>query len=304
MQLDRVFHDLESEVTMRTVSSVRQKSLPSLNLKRVLGWLTMLIAVVFVVLYIFPYAYLFLTSFKPPAEAISSPPSLWPSRISFQNYASIGQHPYIAQAFLSSLSIALSSTLLSLMLAVPAAYGITRYGTLPGRIFMVVALCTRMVPYVSLAIPFFVMMKRFGLLDTQLAVMLAHTTINLPLAIWLMTSFFENFPFSIEEAARVDGCSRLGAIIRVVLPISAGGITVSAIFCFLTSWNEFLFSLLLTSVNAKTVPIAIAEFNTQYTVEWGTMAALAILFSLPVMIFSLFMQRRIVSGLTMGAVKQ
>jgi multiple sugar transport system permease protein len=289
---------------MTSTSSVKQKPAPALKLKRVLGWLTMLIAIVFVALYIFPYAYLFLTSFKPPAEAISSPPTLWPSRISFENYALIGRYPHITKAFVSSLSIALFSTLLSLVLAVPGAYGISRYGTLPGRIFMVVALCTRMVPYVSLAIPFFVMMKRFGLLDTQLAVMLAHTTVNLPLAIWLMTSFFENFPFSIEEAARVDGCSRLSALIRVVLPISAGGITVTAIFCFLTSWNEFLFSLLLTSVNAKTVPIAIAEFNTQYTVEWGTMAALAILFSLPVMVFSLFMQRRIVSGMTMGAVKQ
>jgi multiple sugar transport system permease protein len=283
---------------------IGQKPRRTSSLKRVFGGLTLLVAIAFVALYIFPYAYLFLTSFKPPAEAISSPPTLFPSRISFANYAQIAQSPHIAKAFVSSLSIALLSTLLSLVLAVPGAYGISRYGTLPGRIFMVVALCTRMVPYVSLAIPFFVMMKRFGLLDTQLAVVLAHTTVNLPLAIWLMTSFFENFPFSIEEAARVDGCSRLSALVRVVLPISAGGITVTAIFCFLTSWNEFLFSLLLTSVNAKTVPIAIAEFNTQYTIEWGTMAALAILFSLPVMVFSLFMQRRIVSGMTMGAVKQ
>ena len=274
------------------------------RIKNAFGLLTMLIAIIFVLIYVFPYFYLVLTSLKPSSEAISSPPTLLPSVFSIENYLKIGQYSQITKAFLSSATIALFSTILALVLAVPAAYGISRYGTLSGRIFMVVALCTRMVPYVSLAIPFFIFMKRFGLLDTQLAVVLAHTTIDLPLAIWLLISFFESFPFSIEEAARVDGCSRLEALIRVVLPISAGGISVAAIFCFLTSWNEFLFSLLLTSVNAKTVPIAIAEFNSQYSIEWGTMAALSIVFSLPVMIFSLFMQRHIVSGMTMGAVKQ
>jgi multiple sugar transport system permease protein len=160
-----------------------------------------------------------------------------------------------------------------------------------------------MVPYVSVAIPYFALMRSFGLGDTHIAVAIAHTTVSLPLAIWLLASFFESIPTELEEAARVDGCTRLGALFRVIVPLVSGGISVTAIFAFLASWNEFLFALLLTSVRAKTAPLVIAEFNTQYGLEWGTMTAIATLYSLPVILLALFLQKRIVSGLTLGAVK-
>ena len=135
------------------------------------------------------------------------------------------------------------------------------------------------------------------------SVALAHVTISLPLAIWLLASFMESVPSELEDAARVDGCSRLTALLRVIVPVTAGGIVVTAIFCFLASWNEFLFALLLTSVKARTAPIVIAGLKTQYGLNWGPMTAVATLYSLPVIVFSLFMQRRIVAGMTMGAVK-
>ena len=135
------------------------------------------------------------------------------------------------------------------------------------------------------------------------AVALAYVTISLPLAIWLLASFMESVPSELEDAARVDGCSRLTALLRVIVPVTAGGIVVTAIFCFLASWNEFLFALLLTSVKARTAPIVIAGLKTQYGLNWGPMTAVATLYSLPVIVFSLFMQRRIVAGMTMGAVK-
>ena len=273
------------------------KTRPSLEL--LAGFLILL----FLSVYIFPYFYLASTSFKPATDAITIPPTLLPHPYSVQNYVRALSTPGTTAAFANSLIIALCSTLLSLVLSVPAAYGVTRYATVPGRVFLVLALCARMIPYISIGVPLFNMMKNLQLLDTHLAVIIAHTTINLPLAIWLMCSFFENFPVAIEEAARVDGCSRLGALLRVVVPLASGGIAVTAIFAFLTSWNEFLLALLLTSVHARTAPIAIAELNTQYGVDWGTMAALSILFSLPVLLFSFLMQRRIISGLTLGAVK-
>lgn len=268
-------------------------------------WKGLLVLLIVAVLaaYIFPYAYLALTSIKPPNEAISIPPTLLPSQISLDNYLRIFDFPHVPRSFLNSLIIALLSTAIALSLGLPAAYAIARFSTLPGRIFLVVALITRMVPYVSVAIPFFAMMKAFQLTDTHLAVALAHTVINLPLTIWLLVSFFEGIPAELEEAAKVDGASRFGALVRIIVPVAAGGIAVTAIFAFLASWNEFLFSLLLTSVNAKTAPIAIAEFKTQYGVEWGTMTALSVLYSLPVIVFALFAQKRIVSGMTMGAVK-
>ena len=259
--------------------------------------------VVILVIFVFPYLYLILTSLKTPTDALSIPPSLFPKQISFESYSRITDFPAITKSFRNSLIIALGVTVLATTLAVPASYAVSRYGTLPGQIFMVIALVTRMVPYVSIAVPFFVLMNTLDLLDTHFAVILAHTTMALPLAIWLMASFFEGIPNELEEAAKVDGCSRLGALVRVIVPVSIGGIAVTAIFTFLASWNEFLFSLLLTSIEAKTAPIAIAEFKTQYGVEWGTMTALATIYSVPVILFSFFMQKRIVSGMTSGAVK-
>jgi len=264
-----------------------------------------LVLLVFIILiiYVFPYLYLVLTSFKPPEDSVTVPPTLFPEQWSLKNYERIGDFPAIPKSFINSSIIALGSTALALFLGIPAAYSMTRYSSRVSQVFMVITLITRMIPYVSIAIPLFVLMKKFGLIDTHIAVALAHTTINLPLAIWLLASFFEGVPIELEEAARVDGASRIGALLRIIVPVVIGGIAVTAIFTFLASWNEFLFSLLLTSVDAKTAPIAIAEFKTQYAVEWGTMAALATLYSLPVILFSLFAQKRIVAGMTLGAVK-
>lgn len=262
-----------------------------------------LLVLVILAVFVFPYAYLVLTSFKPPADAVTVPPTILPEEWSLENYTRIGDYPAIPKSFANSIIIALASTGLALFLAIPAAHSIARYGGKVSRLFMVITLVTRVIPYVSVAIPFFALMRRFDMTDTHVAVALAHTTINLPLAIWLMASFLEGVPGELEEAARVDGASRLGALMRVIIPVVKGGIAVTAIFCFLASWNEFLFSLLLTSVDAKTAPIAIAEFKTQFTVEWGTMTALATLYSFPVIIFSFFAQKGIVAGMTLGAVK-
>ena len=132
---------------------------------------------------------------------------------------------------------------------------------------------------------------------------MAQTTISLPLSIWLMASFFEAVPPELEEAALVDGCGRLRALRQVILPVVTGGVAVTALFAFLASWNEFLFALLLTATRAGTVPIAIANFQTEYGLQWGSMTALSTLYSIPVVLLALFLQRHIVSGLTLGAVK-
>lgn len=267
---------------------------------RTLLW-ALLIAVV--VLYAFPFAYLVLTSFKMPSEAISVPPVVFPTKWSLANFSGALATPGVIPAFVNSLSTAALSTVLSLVLAVPAAYGITRFGTRGGRVFVMAALVTRMVPPVAIGVPMVGMMTGLGISDTPAALALAHTTISLPLSIWLMASFFEAVPAELPEAATVDGCGRFGALVRVVLPVVSGGVAVTAIFAFLASWNEFLFALLLTSVRAQTTPIVIANFQTQYGLQWGPMTALATLYSVPVILLTLVLQRRIVAGLTLGAVK-
>lgn len=256
-----------------------------------------------VVLYAFPFVYLVLTSFKLPTDVISVPPMFLPKTWTLANFQAALSAPGVPAALLHSLEAASISTVLSLLLAVPAAYGVTRYGTVPGQVFIIGALVARMVPPVAIGVPLVGIMNSVGLNDSSLGLAIAHTTISLPLSIWLMASYLDAVPVELDEAARVDGASRIGALWRVVMPVAAGGIAVTAIFAFLASWNEFLFALLLTAIHAQTMPVVIANFQTQYGLQWGTMTALATIYSVPVVLLSLFLQRRIVAGLTLGAVK-
>lgn len=267
---------------------------------RALVWV--LLAVI-VVLYAFPFVYLVLTSLKTPIEALAVPPSVWPSTFTLDNYGSALSREGVVPSFINSLSTASISTLLSLALAVPAAYGVTRFRSLTGRVFILASLFVRMIPPVALGVPLVGILGSLGLSDTPTGLAIAHTTISLPLSIWLMASFFESVPGELAEAAYIDGCNRWQALRRVILPVVTGGMAVTALFAFLASWNEFLFALLLTTVKAQTTPIVIANFQTQFGLDWGPMTALATLYSVPVILLTLALQRYIVSGMTLGAVK-
>ncbi|KZE94696.1 Trehalose transport system permease protein SugB [Agromyces sp. NDB4Y10] len=267
---------------------------------RILLWVLLAVAIV---IYGFPFLYLLLTSFKTPLDAISVPPSVLPETWTLDNYVAALSRGGVPAALINSVTTAVVSTVLSLVLAVPAAYAITRFRTPSGRVFIVAALVTRMVPTIAVGAPLIELMRTLGLTDTSFGLALAHTTISLPLSIWLMASFFEAVPDELSEAAEVDGCSRIQAMVRVVLPVVSGGLAVTAIFAFLASWNEFLFALLLTSVRAQTTPVVIANFQSQFGLDWGGMTALAAIYSLPVILLTLFLQRHIVAGLTLGAVK-
>ncbi|MFB8146554.1 carbohydrate ABC transporter permease [Microbacterium sp. NPDC056003] len=267
---------------------------------RILLWVLLATAII---LYGFPFLYLLLTSFKPPLDAIAVPPSVWPETWTLDNYVSALTREGVPEALINSVVTAVISTVLSLVLAVPAAYAITRFRTPSGRVFIVAALVTRMVPTIAVGAPLIEVMRTLGLTDTSFGLALAHTTISLPLSIWLMASFFEAVPDELSEAAEVDGCNRFQAMMRVVLPVVSGGLAVTAIFAFLASWNEFLFALLLTSVRAQTTPVVIANFQSQFGLDWGGMTALAAVYSVPVILLTLFLQRQIVAGLTLGAVK-
>ncbi|MCD7036350.1 carbohydrate ABC transporter permease [Metabacillus sp. GX 13764] len=255
-------------------------------------------------LFLGPYLYLLLTSLKPSAEAVSAPPSFWPSRFSFENYENMVDTLPIGKYFLNSLVTAGASMLVSVFLGAMAAYGLTRFSSAAGGYFLLFTLLIRMVPMISIAIPIYMIVKDTGLIDTQLALILVYTAINVPFAIWLLMGFFDSIPKEYDEAARVDGCGWFGCFIRVILPVSLPGLAATAIFTFMLAWNDFLLSLLITSTNAKTATVGISEFLTAYNLDLGPMTAAAVSFSLPVMIFSFFVQRYIVSGMTLGAVKE
>lgn len=267
---------------------------------RALLWVLL---VVMVAVYAFPFLYLAFTSFKAPNEAIAVPPTILPQSWSAENYRIALSTFGVIPSFVNSISTALISTVATVVLAVPAAYAITRYRSRAGQVFVFSTLVTRMVPPVAIGIPLVSMMTTIGLRDTPTGLALSHTAVSLPLAIWLLTSFFESVPVELEEAAAVDGASRFRTLLSVVIPVVSGGIAVAALFAFLASWNEFLFALLLTAIKAQTTPIVIANFQTQFGLQWGAMTALAMLYTVPVVAVTFLLQKRIVGGLTLGAVK-
>lgn len=261
------------------------------------------VALLLVLSYAVPYVYLVSTALKPAADVQQIPPAFFPDRVSLENFRTVLGTAGLPQAFLNSIMVAILTTVLSLLIAVPAAYVATLYRRRITVLFLLFALVTRMVPAVSLGVPLFQILKLLGLLDTTLGLVLAHTSTAGPLALLLMAAFFEGVPRELEEAARMDGCTRFGAFIHIILPVMRGGLAITALFSFIASWNEFLFALLLTSQNSKTIPIVIAEFNSVYGLSWGPMTAAAVLYSLPVILVTLLLQRQIVGGLTFGAVK-
>ncbi|GLQ11323.1 maltose ABC transporter permease [Devosia yakushimensis] len=253
--------------------------------------------------YALPYIYLLMTSLKPAADVLQIPPRFLPETLSVDNYRAIFANPSVPLAFFNSLVVAVLSTGLALLLAVPAAYGASFFRTRLSAWFLLFALVTRMVPSVSLGVPLFILLKNIGLLDTISGLVLAHTTLSLPLAVWLMAAFFESIPRELEEAARMDGCTRFAAFWHIILPPASGGIAITALFSFIASWNEFLYALLLSAQHAKTAPIIIAQYKGAFGLDWGPMSALAILYSLPVILVTLVLQKKIIGGLTFGAVK-
>ena len=247
-------------------------------------------------------------------------PFLWMVRVSFlnkvgifdplnikavmtlDNYRSIidsGIGKYFANSFI----IAVLSTAISLVLGCFAAYGFARYNwkKREDRAFWV--LSQKFLPAMAVVIPYFTMAAAFKLLDTQMLLVICYTTFNIPFTIWMMRGFIEDLPKELEEAAFVDGCSRLDSIRHIVFPLILPGLVATSIFCIINSWNEFVFANFLTTVNAKTVPTSVMMYLSVSGVKWGEMAATGVLAVLPVMIFAICVQKHMVRGLTFGSVK-
>ncbi|MBC7189938.1 carbohydrate ABC transporter permease, partial [Candidatus Aerophobetes bacterium] len=187
-------------------------------------------------------------------------------------------------------------------ISIPAAYGITRFRIGYENLSFWI-LSQRMLPPIAVVIPYFLLFKTLNLIDTYLSLIIVYLPFNVGFAVWLLIGFFEEFPKDIEEAALIDGCSRISAILKVILPIVAPGIVVCAIFCFIFCWNEFMFALILTRENAKTVTAQLAAFQSPTKIMWGEISALVVLAIIPILILALLVQKYLVRGLALGAVK-
>ena len=262
-----------------------------------------LISVVLTVFWLIPYIYVICCSFKPGAEVIAVPPKFFPEMFSVENFTGLFERMDALQFLVNSLTAAVCSTVIALILGALAAYAIQRSGAKLSIVLIVLILCLKMIPTSSIAVPIYELICDLGLYDTRIALIIVYAAVNMPFVMWTMLSFYEGSPTTLDEAAYVDGANSLQTFRRVILPICTPGLATAFIFTLFLAWNDFLLALLLTSTNAKTFTVGLAGFLSAYNLDLGPMCAGAFLFSFPVMIISLVAQKYIVQGMTAGAVK-
>ncbi len=270
--------------------------------KRLVSLLLTLITALVFIFVLFPPLMLFLTSIKTNVDALRYPP-VWLFKPVASNYREIFQLIPFGSYLVNSLIVALLSTFISLLVGSLAAYGLARFKFKRSKDLSFWILSIRMTPPIAAAIPIFLIMRTLKLLDTKAALILAYCTFNVPFAVWLLRSFFQEIPREIEESAMVDGCSPFGAFFRIALPLIAPGLAATGIFTFIFSWNEFLFALILTGTRAQTVPVSLTGFIRETGIMWSHMAAAGVLAMFPMVVFTALVQRNLVKGLTMGAIK-
>jgi ABC-type glycerol-3-phosphate transport system permease component len=252
----------------------------------------------------FPLFWMAVSSLMPYQELFSRKSRLLPTHPTLQHYADLLGRTVFPVYFLNSTVVAVISTAAAVALATLAGYGLTRF-QFPGRSLIARAvLVSYMFPPILLSIPLFVLLKQLGLVNSYAGLSLAHVSFALPFAMWLAMIFFEAIPVELDEAAMVDGASRLGALCRVVLPLAVPGVVANAVFVFVLSWNDYLFSVVLVVDEArKTLPVGVAGFADSTSVEWGLMMAGGVLITLPIMIGFAVVQRYLIQGLSAGAIK-
>ncbi len=287
-----------------------------MNKKKFWGAVGSWVLIVMVLLItLFPVWWIVMISLKTSDQALTIPPKLI-FKPTLENYRSVlfgaaqnssGRWVPTTKGFLSqaanSLAICLTSTFLALIAGVPAAYALSKFRFKKKQEISFFILSTRFMPPIVVVIPLFLLYRQLGLMDTRLGLIILYTFISLSLVIWMMKGFFDDMPVELIESARVDGCSRLGALFKVAIPVTRQGIVASAILTLIGTWNEFLFAVIFTSKNAKTVTLSVMGFVTIREVAWANMAAAGILITIPVLIFTIITQKHLVQGLTSGAVK-
>ncbi len=259
------------------------------------------LVLVLVLLILFPFLWLLTMSFKTDADIFAFPPKLLfvPTAA---NYAALWQGNF-PRSFANSAIASIVSTLLAMLAGVPGAYALSRAAIRCERSLSLLILASRMAPPIAFTIPYFLVYRHLELLDTRIGLIIIYLTFNVSLVVWLMRSFFDATPRALEEAAWIDGASLWQGFSRIVLPLSGPGLAATAILCFLYSWNDFFFALILTRTNAMTAPVAVVNFMNYEGWEWGKIAAGGTMVMLPVLFFSILVRRFLVHGLTAGALK-
>lgn len=261
------------------------------------GWI---LALVFAL----PYMYMLITALKPLDEVLTIPTTYVPTTWAWNNFTGVWSEIPLANFIKSSLIISLSTTLIVIAIAVPAAYYAARHNFRGKTLFLLLVLTTQMFSPTSLVIGIFREIVNFGLVDTYLSLILVYSAFNLAFSIWILTSFFKSIPIEVEEAASIDGCGRIGILTRVVLPLAVPGIVTAFIFTFIAAWNEFVIALTLTSSpEREPLTVGLTSLIGQYQVQWNYLFAGSLIAIVPVVILFISIEKWLVGGLTAGSVK-
>ncbi len=248
-----------------------------------------------------PWLWMLVTSLTPQEQLFTTGPSL--ADATAANYERLFRTVGFGRNLVDSAIVAGGTVIVGLTLSVTAAYAFSRFRFPGRRLLMLQFLLINMFPIVLLILPLFVLMRTLGILNTHVALIVANATVAIPFAIWMMTSYINAIPTELEEAAMTDGCTRLGALVRVILPLCAPGIVATGIYIFITAWNEYLYALTLGGNNVRPITVAIQTLIGEYQVQWGLLTAGGIVGALPATVLFLIVQKRLISGLTQGAVK-
>lgn len=261
-----------------------------------------IVSILLLIVFLFPVVWMFVTSFKPTSD-IFKIPSEWVFTPTLDHYRLYFVQGQILDRYKNTIIIAVFSSLVSVIAGSMAGYALSRLKIRGAAWIGTLILASRAIPPIALVVPMFLMFRRLGLTDKHITLILAYTTFLIPYVVWLMRSFFLSVPTALEDAALVDGCSRISAFFRVILPNTLPGLTATLIFCIILAWNELLFALILTSRNATTIPVVIAGLyaDSEQGALWGPILALGSMTVLPVIFFAMSVQKYLIRGLAAGS---
>lgn len=273
--------------------------------KRIRFYIGLIIGLaIFIIYLVFPVYWLVASSLKPTEDLFLTPATLFPKRISFENFKTVLFKTNVPQSFLNSIITSVAVTLITITISTLGAYSLTKY-RFPGRkVISDLILVAYIFPGILILLPLYQLIVRLKLNNSLLGLILANLTFTVPFCLWMLRAFFLQLPNSLEESAMIDGCTKMGAFFRVLLPLAAPGIVASATYAFILSWNEYMFALVfVTNDGNKTLPLGVAGFLGSMTIDWGCLLGSAVIAVVPIMLAFMFFQKYLIQGISAGAVK-
>jgi ABC-type glycerol-3-phosphate transport system permease component len=252
---------------------------------------------------LFPFFYMVSTAFKAEADLFSSPPKFLPRIPTLSNFKQ-ALEPKFIRYFINSFIITISTTVIVIIVAIFSSYAFSRLRFKGRKLLLKIIIFTQLFPLIVIIIPIYIIFNKTHLVNTHLSLVIAYLAFTVPVGVWMLRGFFKGIPYNLEEAAMVDGCTRFTAFLRVVLPLARPGISATAVYIYIVTWQEFMFALtFLTGEKMRTLPVGVLDFIRQYGVNWGGLMALSTLITIPVFVLFLILQRQFISGLTRGSIK-